>query len=278
MRFIKRLLKIILIIFMLIMGVFLYSRYIEPSMLSTKEISIKGNDDASPCRIVFFTDTHFGKLYPEENIEKVVEKINSQKPDIVIFGGDFFDNYARDYSILDFDYLQSQLDKIESKYGKYAVFGNHDYGGGAVRIYEEFMSGGGFRVLKNENKYIDELKIRLIGYDDYLLGKTDESLYKIENEDLNIIISHEPDAVKFIEGPELSFILSGHSHGGQVYLPYITKKILPVGAQKYTKGHYSSDEVEINKSTEMFVSKGVGVTSIPYRFLNVPEIVVLDIK
>lgn len=247
-------------------------------MLITRKVNIESINGASPCRVIFFTDTHFGKIYPQENIEKVVKKINSQNPDVVIFGGDFFDNYARDNSILDFEYLQTQLNKIESKYGNYAIFGNHDYGGGAVRIYEEFMSGGGFTVLKNENKYIEELKIRLIGYDDYLLGKTDQSLYNIKNEDFNIIISHEPDVVQHIEGPDLSFILSGHSHGGQVSIPYITEKILPVGAQKYVKGHYLGDEVGINKSTEMFVSKGVGVTSIPYRFLNPPEIVVLDIR
>lgn len=73
-----------------------YSRYIEPERLFVKEITVKTEMDIEKCRVIFFTDTHFGELYDEKHIEKIVEMINGRGADFVIFGGDLFDNYARD--------------------------------------------------------------------------------------------------------------------------------------------------------------------------------------
>lgn len=277
MKLLNKIFKLIILTIIICLLMLSYARYIEPSMLRVKKIDLKGKD-IKDCRIVFFTDTHFGKLYSQSNIDNIVKKINNQNPDIVIFGGDLLDNYARDYFLLDTNSLQKSLSKIEAKYGKYAVFGNHDYGGGASRVYEKFMSGGGFKVLKNESSYINDLNLNLIGYDDYLLGNTKKSDYKIEENKFNLVVTHEPDVVELMTSSSENFILSGHSHGGQVTMPFITNKILPTGAHKYVKGLYSEKNVGINDSTKMYVSSGIGMTSIPLRFLNPPEIVVFNIS
>lgn len=109
-----------------------------------KEITVETEMDIEKCRIVFFTDTHFGALYDEKHLKRIVQMINGLDADIIVFGGDLFDNFARDKEILDMEYLQKELSRIEGKIGKYAVFGNHDYGGGAIRIYEDFMNNCGF--------------------------------------------------------------------------------------------------------------------------------------
>lgn len=277
MKLLNKIFKLIILTVTICLLMFSCARYIEPSMLRVKNIDLKVKD-IKDCRVVFFTDTHFGKLYSQSNIDKIVKKINNQNPDIVIFGGDLLDNYARDYSLLDTGSLQRSLSKIEAKYGKYAVFGNHDYGGGASRVYEKFMNGGGFKVLKNESSYINDLNLNIIGYDDYLLGNTKKSDYKIEENKFNFVVTHEPDVVELMTSSSENFILSGHSHGGQVTVPFITDKILPVGAHKYVKGLYSEKNVGINDSTKMYVSSGIGMTSIPLRFLNPPEIVVFNIS
>ena len=75
-------------------GLFVWARYLEPSFLIVREESMTAPVSQS-TRIVFFSDTHFGKWYSPGNIDRVVEKINEQNPDVVIFGGDFFDIYAR---------------------------------------------------------------------------------------------------------------------------------------------------------------------------------------
>lgn len=71
-------------------------------------------------------------------------------------------------------------------------------------------------------------------------------------------------------------MLSGHSHGGQVTLPFLTQYSLPTGATKYIKGHYPDCGVSENLS--LYVSKGIGMTVLPFRFLNPPEIMVLQIR
>lgn len=277
MKLLNKIFKLIILTIIICLLMFSYARYIEPYMLRVKNVDLKVKD-IKDCRIVFFTDTHFGKLYSQSNIDKIVKKINNQNPDIVIFGGDLLDNYARDYSLLDTNSLQKSLNKIEAKYGKYVVFGNHDYGGGASRVYEKIMNGGGFKVLKNESSYINDLNLNIIGYDDYLLGNTKKSDYKIEENKFNLVVTHEPDVVELVTSSSENFILSGHSHGGQVTIPFLTEKILPVGARKYVKGLYAENNVGINDSTKMYVSSGIGMTGIPLRFLNPPEIVVFNIS
>ncbi len=250
-----------------------YSRYIEPEMLVVKEITVETDADIETCKAVFFTDTHFGTLYDEKHLEKIVEMINARDADIVIFGGDLLDNYARDKETLDMAYLQEKLSRIEAKAGKYAVFGNHDYGGGAVRIYEEFMNHCGFYVLNDENVFLEKLNIEIIGFDDYLLGQTDAGRYYIQSDNFHLIATHEPVISKFIEGSGENFILSGHTHGGQVSVPYFTKKMLPNGSEQFIKGLYDVRDIGAGVPVQMYVSSGIGLTKYPFRFFNIPEII-----
>ncbi|MGL6105000.1 metallophosphoesterase [Romboutsia sp.] len=243
--------------------------------MTTKKYDVQVPEGVSKSKIVFFSDTHFGKMYDQSNIEKIVKKINSQKPDIVIFGGDLLDNYARDKSLLDLEYLSNNLASIKANYGKYAILGNNDYSDGAINVYNEIMNSSGFSVIKNDNVFIDKLGIKLIGFDDLLLGDTDPSFYSIKSEDFNIILSHEPDVANKINLKNYGLMLSGHSHGGQVSIPYITQKILPAGAKEYIKGRYNN--VGINNNIDLFVSKGIGMTLVPFRLFNIPEIMVLDL-
>lgn len=253
-----------------------YSRYIEPNLLVAKTVKIEKSGNTKQGRVVFFSDTHFGQLYDQKKIEEVVAKINEQEPDLVLFGGDFLDNFSRDRFLLDLNYLSKQLSNIQASYGKYAVFGNHDYGGGAVRVYEEVMNAGGFTVLDNESEWIEGLGLRLVGYDDYLMGDTDQTLYQLKSEEFNLILSHEPDIVDWISTKNESFMIAGHSHGGQVSLPFLTRKILPPGAMTYIKGVYEG--VGLNKNINLYVSKGIGVTVQPYRLFNIPEVVTLEFR
>lgn len=265
----QRLLLLIFIPF-LIAG---YARFIEPYMLVMKNVNVDIRMEVPDCTVVFFSDTHFGKNYSQRNIERIVDRINRSNPDVVIFGGDFLDNYARDRKSLDLDYIQSELQRIQSSYGKFAIWGNHDYGGGAVRVYHDLMTGGGFRVLENESVLVEALNMRVFGYDDYLLGETDLSLYRIKSQQFNLIAAHEPVVADFIENTGENLFLAGHTHGGQIGVPLIRKKVTPRGSGSYVKGLYSQKEIGTETSMQMYVSSGIGTAIYPVRFLNVPEIV-----
>lgn len=255
-----------------------YARYVEPYMLITRTVTVEATKHVPECTIVFFSDTHFGKDYSEKNIERIVKRINRSEPDLVIFGGDFLDNYARDREELDLEYIGAELSKIEASYGKFAVWGNHDYGGGAVRVYQEMMTDGGFQVLENESCLIEELNMKVFGYDDYLLGRTEESLYQIQSQYFNLIAAHEPVVADLIENTGDNLLLTGHTHGGQVGIPAIREKVIPKGSGGYVKGLYTKEEIGTQSSLQMFVSSGIGTTLYPIRFLNVPEIVEIHLR
>lgn len=261
-------------IFIITIALFLsYSYLIEPRLLVTKRTTINTSFDIHDLKVVLFTDTHFGKYYKQSNVEKIVNKINSESPDIVIFGGDFFDNYSRDKNKLDLNYIKAELQKINTAYGKFAVMGNHDYGGGSLKIYKQLMEDSGFTLLKNENIIIEELNIKITGLDDYLLGQSDCSEYVINDDGMyNIITAHEPITADIITSSTENLILSGHTHGGQVTVPVLTDKIMPNGSGEYVNGIYNLE------NSTLYVSSGIGMTILPFRFLNPPEIVVININ
>lgn len=93
-RFLKRVVLLILLLAILLFGVAGYAYYIEPDLLRVKCLTIRTEKEVKPCKIVFFTDTHFGKYYEETHVEDIVRKINERDADFVIFGGDLLDNYA----------------------------------------------------------------------------------------------------------------------------------------------------------------------------------------
>lgn len=275
---VKKICTFCLIILLSILLIFGYARFIEPNLLTVKSFDVVTEKPVNPCKIVFFTDTHFGKYYDDSHVEKIVKKINQSNADIVIFGGDLLDNYARDREDIDFEYLREELSNINAKSGKYAVWGNHDYGGGAVRIYEDFITSCGFTILKNESRILEKYGIKIIGYDDYLMGWTDPALYNIESELYNIIVSHEPVISQFITNSSENFLLSGHTHGGQVTIPFLTTKLLPEGSGQFVKGLYSKEEINTAASLQMYVSSGIGMTRYPFRFFNTPEIVEINLS
>lgn len=247
----------------------MYARYVEPELLT---VNYQKLEDGPKMRVAMFSDVHFGKNYSQENIERIVSKINAENPDIVVFGGDFFDHYSRDEDLLNVEYIAEQLAKIKGE--KYAVWGNHDYGGGASTVFEQVMSAGGFTLLRNESLYLENYGLNIIGYDDLVFGQKDESLYYLNTGTYNLLLSHEPDIADDIKTETEGLMFSGHSHGGQINLPYITKKILPYGARSYVKGLYS--EEELGSLNKLFVSSGIGTTYYPVRFLVVPEVVIVD--
>lgn len=268
MKIIKRIFKTILLLSLILIIFTVYSFYIEPNLLSVKEYSIDGEDRVN-LKIAHISDIHIKEDFKEDRLDKIVKKINEARPDIVVFTGDLFDNYKK-YG--DMDLTIEKLSKIESNYGNFAVWGNHDYGGGGYKVYEEILYKAGFRLLKNDRTSIntdDGKSIEIIGLDDGLLGNPDLSLInKNEEKDYRIILTHESDHIKPRENIDL--ILSGHSHGGQVNIPFVNK-ILPELGEKYIGGSYKLG------TTNLFVNTGIGTTRLSIRFRVVPEISILNI-
>lgn len=280
----KILKKIMIICLVMVLGVsasVFYAFKIEPYRIKINEYMLNEREsDMSFLKIVQISDLHIKEDFTYENLSKIVNNINRQAPDIVLFTGDLYDNYAK---YRDDENVISELKRIKSGYGKIAIWGNRDYGGGAVRQYEAIMGSAGVQVLKNENLFFtvnNGKKILFTGLDDSLLGHPymPDSTKKY-NADFKVLLMHEPDVIEEYLDYNYDITFSGHSHGGQMnvpFLPFINEKAVTVTALSsvYSGGMY---ELEGEQMRRLYVNTGIGTTHISARFGVVPEIAVFNI-
>ena len=142
--------KILWVIVLLFILTIVYAFTIEPYRLQTHEYVVTTTKDITEnyngLKIVHFTDLHYGSTIKEEELKKVVNRINEQNPDIVVFTGDLVE---RKYQLTqdEIKLLSSEFKRIEAKLGKYSVIGNHDE---TNAHFEEIMTNGDFIFLKND--------------------------------------------------------------------------------------------------------------------------------
>jgi len=270
-RLFKNLLRILVLIMIIGLAVILYARYIEPNMIQEKYYTVESaavTENTENLKIAIFGDTHFGDYYNTEDFNKVLDSFKEMKPDIVIFSGDlidYYDNYNGNT-----DEISLSLSEIEAPYGKYAVFGNHDYGGGAENKYQAIMESGGFTVLKNQYFAIDELQIAIIGIDDVVIGYGDPTIASMARPDyFNIVLSHAPDVMDEVLDYNVDLMLSAHTHGRQINIKYFDEYILPPHGKNYVSGMY---EFSNDRNSKLYVNSGLGTTKLPVRFLSPPEL------
>ncbi len=257
----------------------IYAFKIEPYRLKTETIELGNTDGTSAFTIVQFTDTHIKEDFTAENLSKVVDEINALSTDFVVFTGDLYDNYSvynDDHAII------SELSRINANVGKIAIRGNRDYGGSAVRQYENIMSQGGFMLLTNQNTVFtldSGISILFTGIDDSLMGNPSMPVADVIDVDYSVFLSHEPDVIEDYHIENYDLILCGHTHGGQIdipFLPFINEYALneTTLSSKYDGG---LTELETKNSPTLYINTGIGTTRISARFLVVPEIAEFNI-
>lgn len=256
---------------------YIYARLIEPALLVVQYENISSDllGESDSIRLIQFSDTHISEFFDRDNLQKIADKINQEKPHLVVFTGDLIEQF-NEYEDKDKVYeIWEVLSHIEAPLGKYAVYGNHDYGGGAQRVYQEIMEKSGFKLLINERVTLEEYNINIIGMDDSIFGSLDQDLISgyLEEDCFNIILSHEPDVAEYFLEDNLDLFLTGHSHGGQINLPFIS--YTPPLAQKYIRGLY---QIGNSRQTKVYVNVGLGTSQIPMRFMAPPELTVITLN
>lgn len=215
-------------------------------------------------RIAFISDIHINRHTPFKNINKIVNKINFIKPDIIIIGGDLADaDITESYSLYG-------LDGLSAAYGLFAVTGNHEYHLG-IEKYDILCKKLGIRLLRNENVSVGGI-ITLAGINDDFGEKTgvDRSDIKktLENADPAlpvILISHKPgnfkEAVRESGGMRI-IQLSGHTHAGQVP---------PMGiiGSAFFRYYYGR---RLKEDSIVYITSGAGWWGPPMRLFNMSEI------
>ncbi len=270
----KKIIIVLIIIILVISSCLLYSRFLATKGLKVKEYKVVNNkitDSYHGLKIVHLSDIHYGSTIYEKELNNIVNKINEIKPDIVVLTGDLIDNRIS----FDKDIIIKYLSKIEAKLGKYAVSGNHDI---PIDDYNYIIKESGFLSLDNKYELIysksnEPIIISGIGYGEEDIGiKTeqfDKYISELKADDIkpiySILLVHEPDTVDNLDLNKYDLVLSGHSHGGQVRLPFIGKLYTPEGAKNYYDEYY-----KIN-NTDLYISSGLGTSMYKFRLFNKPS-------
>ena len=262
--------KFILLIVFIFICIFCWF-FIEPELITVHKYKIH-NPELKNLSVVFTADFHVYKRQ-HKRLAKTVEKINAQKPDIVLLGGDFVRTDSPEKS-MDIETIAQYLGQIKPKYLTAAVLGNHDYAY-SVPLVIKALSQNNIKVLMNENVSVnsDNKKIFVAGVEDAWWGEPDIDKALKNAKKPIILLSHNPDL--FPEIPShVDLTLCGHTHGGQVVLPILgimgTKFVPLKHGNKYVRGFIEED----NK--KMIVTNGLGTSIFPVRFNAFPEIVVID--
>lgn len=270
----KKFLKWLFIIALIIISIIIYARYIGTLGLITKEYTIKDTNlpsDFDGLKIVHFSDLHYNRALNITKLNKVVKEINNINPDIVVFTGDLID---KDSNLTDNDYIELSniLNNINAKYGKYAILGNHDIGEYKDSVIKTYINSN-FTFLDNNHDIIyskNNERIFIGGISPITNNTLDiNKTLNVENidSDYKIILIHEPDITDdIVKNYQVNLILAGHSHNGQIRLPIIGAIYTPPYAKKYYDEYYKID------NTNLYISSGIGVSTINYRLFNHPSI------
>ena len=277
MKPIKTLIKTVFIFAVIALLAAAYARFVEPHRLISSEFSVENKnalDGFSGITIALFADTHFSEYYTLKDFSKVVNLINNRKPDMILFCGDLIDDFNKFGG--DVSAISNALSKLSAPMGKFAVYGNHDHGGGAHQVYGAIMENGGFAVLRNGFLDFEDIGLRLIGIDDLLLGNGNISIVPGAADPglFNLVFCHEADIVDRLLDCNVDLMVAGHSHGGQVNVFGYRHTFQPRYGRNYIKGGYNFDNPS---RTVLYVNPGLGTTIIPIRFMAPPEVTFITI-
>lgn len=272
---IVRWLLVILVTSTLLTGLIYEMTVWGPRRLSVETMTLTDPlipDNFEGVNVLYFSDAHYNKFMDKDRFAAVVSRINQLGPDIVIFGGDLFDHPSVEYPSIEIqNELTALLSAIVAPLGKYAVVGNHDLESPRTKqMTLNVLQAGGFDVLINQNVPIynkEQSFIRLIGLDSQLLGNPDiESAYQgIGENEFILTISHTPDIIDDLPA-STSWVFAGHSHGGQIRLPFFNEIYTVPYARNYVSGKHMVNNIQMN------ISNGIGTTRWDIRLMADPQI------
>ena len=267
-------------------GLALYAGVFERHWLEIvhKELAIAGLPGAfDGMRVAQLSDIHLDEFTEPFLLREAVEEINRAKPDVVLLTGDYVsaEVLPRNLTLRAAWQCGSLLSRLECA-RRYAIFGNHDIWLGEEHVGEALTSHG-ITVLRNSYLPLerDGSRMWIAGIDDPVCGQPDpdktipSSIRNRKGEPV-ILMCHAPDYVDELRdhpaGQAVSLVLSGHTHGGQIRLPFVGALHLPPGGRNYVEGLFQVG------SMQLYVNRGIGSVGVPFRFDCRPEITIFTLR
>lgn len=261
-----------------VLSLWIWAFIVEPHlMIEVDDVDVylpKWERKLDGLKIVVAGDIHAaGYFYEDWRIEKIVDEINAQNPDLVIMLGDYVNGavYQSSYELAQFS---KRLSNIKAPYGVYTILGNHDYLYGIEKI-RKMLNKAGINIVENSN-----VKITTNDGEFYIAGIADayeasysfsEAMKGIPKGSSVIFLSHTPQVFREIP-KEVAIMISGHTHGGQVRLPLLGAVLSNTHERdKLISGYYSIE------GKHVYVSRGLGTSRVPIRFMCPPSITVMNV-
>ena len=251
----------------------LYPTVIEPNWLQVSRLDLtlpNLDQEFEQYRIVQISDIHADEWMTSQRLQRLVKRVNQVQPDAVVLTGDHVTDRAET-----FGRTLLELNPLVTKDGVFAVLGNHDHWSNP-QLIRQYLTEAGITLLDNRSFSIerDGKTLAIAGVDDVWVGKDNLSqvLSQLPTQGAHILLVHEPDfADQSAASQGFDLQLSGHSHGGQVKIPFLGAPKLPPYGRKYPFGLY--------KINQMFAytSRGVGMVSPRVRFNARPQITIFSL-
>ncbi|MFV0380163.1 MAG: metallophosphoesterase [Anaerorhabdus sp.] len=227
--------------------------------------------------ILFFSDVHFNKYMDINQFKDVVKLINNTSSDVVVFLGDLI---AQETTTLDNELneqFKNLLKEIQAPLGKFAIFGENDLNSFSKKeTVSDLLKKSGFELINNKVIQIrnqGSQSINFVGLDSMVSGSNySEVINHIPPSGFTISMSHEPDSFLKLPQELIDIHISGHSLGGQIYVPFIGGLRRYDGATTYYRGKYNID------STKLFVTHGLSTIEDDVRFLTNADVIVINLK
>lgn len=256
-------------------GLWAYAAGVEPRWIDVTRHTLKmpGLPEAfRGYRIVHISDLHAGHWLPTSRLEDAVRLVNREQPDLIAITGDFV-TYTYPEAPTD---IVPTLKHLRAVDGVAGVLGNHDYWGIGPDLIRHTIAEAGIIDLNNDVHTIrrGSAELHVAGIDSARerMARLGETLRKLPRSGTAILLVHEPDVADIVAATgRFKLQLSGHSHGGQIVVPFVGPPRLPPMGRKYYAGLYKVDGMHL------YTNRGLGVVGLPLRFLCRPEITVLTL-
>ena len=270
--------KISFIIAVVALFCFGHEMAINPKIVDY-QVVINKSANVDHLRIVQLSDIHINEHTSASMIQNMIDKVNSLKADFIVITGDTLDKRLKPF--LENGFIK-QFQQLKSKYGNYIIFGNHEYLGTHDNNNREediinAFKRANLKVLKDDIVYLDEVGITLIGRDDFSSYKYDVKRASLsdlimfsDTERPIILLDHQPLDIKNVAEQQVDLMLSGHTHGGQIF----PINILVAMMYKNANGIYHDADHHFTS----IVNSGYGFGGPPIRLMTRSEIVVIDVS
>jgi uncharacterized protein len=230
-------------------------------------------------KVALLSDLHVGSPFWDlAALSRLVERTNAERPDLVLLAGDYQINDVPGGAFVAPEGIAQVLGRLKAPLGVLAVLGNHDWWNDGERTRKAFEANG-VRVLEENSQLLQHAgtQFYVVGLADQLTRPSapEAALATVPPGAPTLLLVHEPDVFESFPrlGVSPTLTLAGHTHGGQVWLPLLGRRVVPSHfGERYAYGHV------VENGRHLYVTSGVGTSVLPVRFLVPPEIAMLTLQ